>query len=421
MRISDRFTHSFKQTTAIDTLTLWPTTVGLAFVMWLTWSSSLQAAPSTCDAILTHAMYNIRVTHSTEATIATKYFNHCHKDFVSLSEEQMGRVELDIFSAITGSAGATLTERAERLTEWCQTNQETAQSNRYLYEVSQTIYSDSVRAWDACNQLLLRSHVHIDPDISHDQKSVQFTIRYTGGTRSGITLYKPLVEGFGCVVNDQQGNVIGFLPGQLPEITNEAIPIRCKRKLPKVQVVNGQEYRVVPRGVLGIITGQEHVLVSFAEEWDPSIPEQAATRLSQEINALYERIDTLEGHLKDLFDGSAPRDETAVGETVLDELIPAGKVMLITASAIAEAAGAFRSYLTLEILVDSESRAQSQSYVPGNWLVGHNVSTSYILQHSPTPYKIRIRARGEGLKKTPSIRFQTVMVNDDENRVSTAP
>jgi hypothetical protein len=236
-------------------------------------------AAGTCDAILSQAMYNIRVSKGSEATVVTKYFNHCQNDLKTLSEAEFDRAELEIFGYGKGGGGITKERRIEEMTQWCETNAETASNNFALLEESRLIYADSVRAWDKCNQLF-SSAIQLDPDLSTDRKTVQFSLRYLGGSRSGVTLQRPLVEGFSCSVRDQVGQSVTFEPGALPEITNEAISIACRRKGNQVVTRDGTTYTVVPRGAIGIVTGQEHVLLSFVEEWSPPLPADIAARLA---------------------------------------------------------------------------------------------------------------------------------------------
>ena len=107
---------------------------------------------------------------------------------------------------------------------------------------------------------------------------------------------------------------------------------------------------------------------------------------------------------------AASTDNTVHGEVLIQNVfVPQGKIMIITASAVAEASGDFRSYLVVEILVNLGLMAANQSYMPVDWIIGHFVSTSCIVSHNPTPYTLLIRARGEGIKQ---IRYQIAIVSE---------
>ncbi len=239
-----------------------------------------------CDGILRHGLRNIQVSKSTEASVATKYFNHCNKDFSSMSDEQMGSVEVEVFGYGGGGGSISRKQREERLGEWCKTNSSTAKSHKSAYEESQLIYGDAVAAWNNCNELSSQD-VIITPFISPDALDVDFSLQYRGPTKSGVKFYGVKPKGFSCDVIVPGGDgTVDFDPKSPPEIGPEAISISCERDDPVTEKIGDQEYTVVPRGLITVKTASYPLQVFFPKEYIPSLPDQRADLLEKEVESL---------------------------------------------------------------------------------------------------------------------------------------
>src|SRR5262245_1051824 len=97
-----------------------------------------QGKSASCDAILVHGLRNISISRNAEASIATNYFNHCQKNFESLSDQQLAKAEVEILGSGSGSGEYSRNRREERLQQWCTLNAATAAQNRNSVQESQT-------------------------------------------------------------------------------------------------------------------------------------------------------------------------------------------------------------------------------------------------------------------------------------------
>ena len=229
-----------------------------------------------CDSIVTHGLRNIEISQSREASVATRYFNHCQKDFERMDEATMVQAEVEIFGQGAGSGAYNNSTRKERLTQWCTTNRETAAASRGVSNEAQTFYQGAVTAWVSCKNLLSKD-VRITPVISPDAKTVDIGIVYFGATTSGVELFKINSEGFGCVTTTPNGK-------PLPqEIRNRTIQVQCRRDPTADQSRDGEDYKVLPRGTISVQTASEPFQLYFPEEWVPSIPMKQVDVLRREI------------------------------------------------------------------------------------------------------------------------------------------
>ena len=258
-----------------------------AFVSLLTGvASSVIAAPN-CDAIIVHGMRNIEVSQSTEAAVATKYFNHCQKNFESLTDESLASAEVEIFGQGAGGGDYSRKKREERLSQWCTTNSETAISNRSAFSESQVFYQGAVSAWEKCNALQ-KKDIIITPVITPDTKTVNIGIVYHGNADS-VLLYGLDTEGFSC-------NLVGPDNGQLKlpyRIKNRNVQATCYRDAASIKQRNGQEYDVLPRGTIAVKTASEPFQLYFPEEWNPGIPVSEAEAIKKRLPLAESPIGTL--------------------------------------------------------------------------------------------------------------------------------
>lgn len=239
------------------------------------------AYPAACDSILVHGLRNISVSRNAEASIATNYFNHCQKNFDSMSEQQMVHAEVEVFGYGAGGGGYSRSQRQERLQQWCTLNASTAAQNRNSYQESQTFYQGAVSAWEACNTLGSKD-VAINPIISPDSRTVDIGVVYRGNTKSGVQFTGLKAEGFNCsVTTPGSGKKVSF-----PfEISNETIQINCNRSTASKEEIQGVPYEVLPRGTISVQTASDPFQLFFAAEYSPMAPLQAVERLQKELIA----------------------------------------------------------------------------------------------------------------------------------------
>ncbi len=246
----------------------------------------VMAAPN-CDAIIVHGMRNIEVSQSTEAAVATKYFNHCQKNLESLTDESLASAEVEIFGQGAGGGNYSRKKREERLSQWCTTNSETAISNRSAFSESQIFYQGAVSAWEKCNALQ-RKDIVITPVITPDTKTVNIGIVYHGNSDS-ILFYGLDSEGFTCSLTGPNNGSL-----QLPyKIKNRNVQASCYRQAASIKQRNGQEYEVLPRGTIVVKTASEPFQLYFPEEWDPGIPVREAEAIKKKLPLAESPIGTL--------------------------------------------------------------------------------------------------------------------------------
>lgn len=236
------------------------------------------AFSASCDAILTHGLRNISISKSEEALVATNYFNHCQKNFETMTDEVMARAEVEIFGYGGGGGSFNRSQTRARLEQWCTTNASTAQQNRSGYMESQTFYQGAVSAWESCIRLDSKD-ITVTPVISPDGRTVDIGIVYRGGGKSGVNFTGLPVEGFSCVVTLPDG-----AEQKYPiEVRNQAIQVRCLRQAPIKQTLNGGEYEVLPRGTIGVQTASDPFQLFFAEEWNPPAPVSMMAKLEAAV------------------------------------------------------------------------------------------------------------------------------------------
>ncbi|MEZ5284990.1 MAG: hypothetical protein R2712_09315 [Vicinamibacterales bacterium] len=139
-------------------------------------------------------------------------------------------------------------------------------------------------AWAACNALRSKD-VIIDLIVAQDSKTVDLTIKYTGGAKSGISFYSLSGEGFQC---DLQGAVES---ADGVEIGPRAISAHCVRANSVAEIGgDGTKYEVLPRGTISVRTASYPFLLYFAPEYRPSLPDSAAARLAREIERIEDQL-----------------------------------------------------------------------------------------------------------------------------------
>lgn len=282
----------------------------LFFGLLFSWS---QVEALNCEAVLALAGKNIEITKSSGAAVATHYFNHCTKKEKDLTEGEMAQAEVEIFGSGKGGGEYSRTKREQDLLHWCTTNKNYAESHEELYRASQTIHAESVRAWASCNALATQDSVFMNPLIA-DNRTVQMSIRYTGGAHGGVKFYGITPVGFDCKVQYPEKVVLGDQPekvvlGDQPTNTNiysalpssevieakgiyigpEAISVNCEREAISKEE-GGDKYTFLPRGVISMGTGQHPFQLGFAEQRIPPLAQQTLEQLKGELDELRKRI-----------------------------------------------------------------------------------------------------------------------------------
>lgn len=241
--------------------------------------STTQAADS-CDAIITHGLRNIQVSKSSEAAIATKYFNHCQKQFSSMSDQELAQASLEIIGKGSGGASYDRKRTEERLNQWCTDNRELAQSNKTAFNESQEIYQGAVSAWEKCTALYARG-VQITPSITPDARTIGIGLVYKGDTNDGVLFYGVRAEDFKCQITGPGGSTVK-LPAQ---VGAQSWQINCQRTKPTQITRDGQTYDVLPRGTIYVETASNPFQLFFPEEYDPGAPMKELQRLRNQVRA----------------------------------------------------------------------------------------------------------------------------------------
>ena len=240
-----------------------------------------------CDGILSHGLRNIQIEKSAAGAIATKYFNHCLKDFSSTSDDVMGSIEVEVFGYGSGGGQFSRQQREEKLVDWCKTNKEYAESNQEKYAESQIIYGEAVAAWENC-KTLASDGLRVEPTISADSRQVDISVVYNGRAPSGVKLYGVKSTGFECGITLPTAEP--FDRNKQFAVKNEAVSISCTRDVPEEKIIQDQLYRILKRGVIVVETAQSPQQLYFPEEYRPSLPDQRATVIQQQLTDLESKI-----------------------------------------------------------------------------------------------------------------------------------
>lgn len=288
-----------------------------------------------CNAILQHGLRNVNISMSSEASIARKYENHCDKDYSLLTDEQVGSIEAEVFGYGGGEGSYSRREREERLREWCKTNEQEAKANKESLVQSSIIYGRAYEAYEKCLELQA-DKIQFNYQPSEDFKTININMQYTSPTISdGIFLTGVETEGFTYEIKtvDKEGIIVkkySSLPDTPIYINNLATNILFKRE-PSVLVKEGnQTYNKVPRGSITIQTSGKSLMLSYPEEYKPTIPAQRAIELQSQIDNLNMQIEEVgidgvasviaslltEKKFKELYDRNGQEWVLAMGQTV---------------------------------------------------------------------------------------------------------
>jgi hypothetical protein len=142
-----------------------------------------------CNAITNQGIFNIERVQTSQAADSLKYNNECYKDFSSSDDSTVAHAEVTIFGSGSGSGGLNITQRRQRLTDWCNTEKSQASSAQQLTTESRRIYQGALDAFNQCNALIQKG-IKIEPKIVPDERTVDVTIYYPGGAGQGPELQK---------------------------------------------------------------------------------------------------------------------------------------------------------------------------------------------------------------------------------------
>jgi hypothetical protein len=264
-----------------------------------------------CNALLSQGIKNIEITKSADASLATKYFNNCGKDYHSMDQNELIQATVEVYGY--GSGGGTFDrEAAERnLQQWCTTNKEAAESHRDLYQESQTIYSDALTAWSNCNALAARQ-VTFETAVNGDNTIVDLSLYYTGPGSSGVEFYDAEGDGFTCdtryptkaanaqdQINTGRPYLLNTSKTGPIEIDRQAIEIKCKRAPPQTETQDGEQVVVQSEGTISVRTASgKPIQLYFPATFNPPLPVQAANALKKSIDSLTAQFTQTSGQLQ---------------------------------------------------------------------------------------------------------------------------
>lgn len=262
----------------------------LAVASFFVFSLSSTGHAEDCNALLTHGLRNIRVSKSSEASLAVKYNQFCRQNYENLSDAVKGNIDVDIIGIGGGSASLSVDKKREILNNWCGENKEMAEANKGVVEEVQEIYKDALVAWNQCNQLKSQN-VLMEPKITPDSKTVDISLRYNGPTSSGVLYMGYEANGFTC--KDFYPTADGAKP--IPKkkavyIDKQAIKVHCDRAKAVVTKQDGTTFAHLQSGVVTIKTAGEDMQLFFAEEWTPSLPDQQATLIKANLEELKKEL-----------------------------------------------------------------------------------------------------------------------------------
>lgn len=234
-------------------------------------------AEAACSSILTHGLRNIAIDQSDSALIAAKYEKNCGSDYSSKSDSQLIQAEAEIFGYGSGSGSYNRARSEEKLKTWCDKHENSLNRSSSSLSRSETFYQGAVDAWNRCIELN-KQNLNFTPTISADRKTVDIGIVFTSNTKSGISFYGLVFEGFSCSAKSPSGEI------DFPyELKNEYVSINCRRNETEKRVIGEQEYDVLGRGTITIQTAGKPIQLFFPEEYYPAAPTKEITRLSRKI------------------------------------------------------------------------------------------------------------------------------------------
>ncbi|MEO0343659.1 MAG: hypothetical protein AAF198_09495 [Pseudomonadota bacterium] len=242
-----------------------------------------------CDSLLSHGITNVRIAKSSAGAIATKFFNHCHKDFSAETNETLASISVEVLGYGSGDGSFSRSQSQRDLTEWCKTNKSFAESNSELYEESRTIYGQAVTAWDNCNKLAARG-VKVDVRILPNNKVIDIGLRREGAG-GNVEYLGTSVDNFTCTERTPTGNTATEQSPIL--ITGDTINISCVRAAEALVTRGTGDYQVLEWGRVTVHTAEGPFQFYFEQEETPTLPTAAAAKLKSELSQTNAELEAL--------------------------------------------------------------------------------------------------------------------------------
>lgn len=242
------------------------------------------ASADSCDTLITQGLRNMEVSYSSQSEIATTYHRYCDYEYDSLDQATRASIDVDVFGVASGDASLTITQKKERLKNWCEVNKSYSQSNRVNYQQSNTVYQGALDAWTACLKLRTEGALQSDYWIEDDQKAVRISLIAQSGTL-GIPFLGTAFDGFQCKAEryDASKGLVQVDPTKKTIINNVALKISCSRNH-KLESDNRDH---LEQGLITVRTGLlKDVSLFFPEEYRPSVDEVTKKSLEDEISSL---------------------------------------------------------------------------------------------------------------------------------------
>lgn len=151
------------------------------------------ALGQSCDALLTHGLYNVSIATSERSYKAAEYGKICSSDYESSGEATQKQIQGGLSYAGFGASaasGKSESSWAEAQKEYCETNENNVEEDEGMRAESRQIYDRGIQAWERCVELSSRN-VLIDfvvSESSANATTVTYGISYTGAGTSGIEL-----------------------------------------------------------------------------------------------------------------------------------------------------------------------------------------------------------------------------------------
>lgn len=240
-------------------------------------SISFGQTTNNCDAIILHGLRNISVSMGSDVLTSRTYSNNCHKDFSTLTDEQIGAAEIEAFGYVKGTINYSRKQRETALTEWCKTNENEVQFYSSKIAESNLIYGRAYDAYEKCIELQT-DKIQFDYQPSEDYMTINISMRYNDpSSGNGIYLTGVEAEGFEYKIRyvnrEDKISEISKLPEDSPVfINNLATNIIFKRNKPDSVVFENESYLKLNRGTITIQTSGKSISLFYPEEIKSQIP-----------------------------------------------------------------------------------------------------------------------------------------------------
>lgn len=267
--------------------------IGFVLVMAISFLRPVASFAQGCDALLEHGIRNIQISSSQNSLDSLNYHKYCKRDLDTEDSSFWAQVEVDVIGYGSGGAAASINEKRTKLRSFCTETKKTLTKDGREFARNETISRDALTAWQTCKSYEAQSEVDFNFDISSDAKTAAITLRYTGSATDGIGFGGVSESGFTCDAQvPSPGGSMEPFDAEVPfRLKNEAVNVVCRRDAERREVINGVTYSILPRGdiVLRSASGTP-MMLQFSEVFSPSIPDQRAAELANQLNTLEEKL-----------------------------------------------------------------------------------------------------------------------------------